>query len=756
MSRGKVDIQIVDSYKFQKVTIMVFHLFSSGIKKFGFVLIGLVTLVGKPAYAEETKTIEQKVEDVLSKMTIEEKVALCHAQSKFSSSGVPRLGIPEIWMSDGPHGVREEIEWDSWGAAGWTNDSCTAYPALTCLAATFNPELAREYGVAIGEEARYREKDILLGPGVNIYRTPMNGRNFEYMGEDPYLTSRMVVPYIKGVQQNGVAACVKHFALNNQEEYRGHINVNLSDRALHEIYLPAFKAAVQEAGVWSIMGSYNQLRGQHCCHNDLLLNQILKKDWGYDGVVVSDWGGTHDAKQAALNGLDIEMGSYTNGLTSGKNFAYDDYFLADAFLIAIKKGEISVSVLDDKARRILRLSFRTNMAANRPFGRFVCEDHSKSARRIASEGIILLKNDKNFFPIPKGKFKKIAVIGENAVRSLTTGGGSSSLKVKYEVSPLEGFQNIYGRENVVYSMGYASGPPMYGKEEPSKFKTDSLLSAAVEVARSAEVVIFIGGLNKNHFQDCEGGDRKTYNLPFGQDKLIESLLGVNKNLAVVLLSGNAVAMPWVENVPAIVQGWYLGSEGGNALADVLSGAVNPSGKLPFTFPKKLEDNGAHSFGIESYPGDNVNEYYKDDILVGYRWHDTKKILPLYAFGHGLSYTTFEYGKVNADKKSYNRNEIIKTSFTLHNSGLIDGAEAVQIYVSKKNSSVERAVKELKAFKKVFLKAGESTLVVLEIKASDLSYYNENINDWTLEPGEYILQNASSSANIKSSLKINIE
>jgi len=735
---------------------MVIRKLSIRVMRYGLVLFGLLTLVGKPVYAEVTKQIEQRVEDVLSKMTLEEKVALCHAQSKFSSAGVPRLGIPEIWMSDGPHGVREEIAWDGWGAAGWTNDFCTAYPALTCLAATFNPEMAREYGVAIGEEARYREKDILLGPGVNIYRTPMNGRNFEYMGEDPYLASCLVVPYIQGVQQNGVASCVKHFALNNQEEYRGHINVQLSDRALYEIYLPAFKAAVQEAKVWSIMGSYNQFRGQHCSHNDLLLNQILKKDWGFDGVVVSDWGGAHDTRQAALNGLDIEMGSYTNGLTSGKDFTYSDYYLADAFLNAVKKGEIPVSVLDDKARRILRLSFRTNLAANRPFGRFVCEDHSNSARRIASEGIVLLKNDMGFFPIPIGKYKKIAVIGENAVRSLTSGCDASSLKVKYEVSPLEGLQTVYGNDNIVYSLGYASGPSLWGKEKSSGFNTDSLFAAAVETARGADVVIFIGGLNKNHFQDCEGGDRKTYNLPFGQDRLIEALISVNKNLAVILLSGNAVAMPWVDKVPAIVQGWYLGSEAGNALADVLSGIVNPSGKLPFTFPKKLEDNGAHYFGKDSYPGDSINEYYKDDILVGYRWHDTKKIAPLFAFGHGLSYTTFEYGKISADKKSYSPNDTIKVHFTLKNSGSADGAEAVQIYVSKKKSSVDRAVKELKAFKKVFLKAGESTLVQLEIKASELSYYNESIHDWTLEPGEYVLQNASSAANIKSSVKINIE
>lgn len=710
----------------------------------------------KPAYLDNSKPIEMRVEDALSRMTLEEKVALCHAQSKFSSHGVPRLGIPEIWMSDGPHGVREEILWDSWGAAGWTNDSCTAYPALTCLAATFNPDLSHAYGVAIGEEARYRRKDILLGPGVNIYRTPMNGRNFEYMGEDPYLASQMVVPYIQGVQQNGVSACVKHFALNNQEQWRGNINVNVSDRALYEIYLPAFKAAIEEGHAWSIMGSYNQFRGQHCCENDLLLNKILKGEWKFDGAVVTDWGGAHDTKEAALNGLDIEMGSYTNGLSSKAAFGYEDYYLARPFLNLLKKGEIPVSVVDDKARRVLRLIFRTAMSPDRPYGRFVCPAHSETALKIAEEGIVLLKNDKQFFPILAGKYQKIAVIGENATRSVTEGGGSSTLKVKYEVSPLAGLISKYGKEHVIYSQGYASGPSLYDREEPSKLNMDSMFNAAVAVAKNADVVYFIGGLNKNHFQDSEGGDRKTFNLPFGQDKLIEAILKVNKNVAVILISGNAVAMPWVKDVPAIVQSWYLGSEGGNAIVDVLTGAVNPSGKLPFSFPKKLEDNAAMSFGTLSYPGDGTNEYYKEDILVGYRWFDTKHIAPQFAFGYGLSYTTFEYGKIATDKKTYSPDETIKVSFTLKNSGKVDGAEAVQVYASQPKASVLRPAKELKAFKKVFLKAGETQTVELEIKVKDLAFYNETAHGWTVEPGEFVLRNASSSADVKSSVAIQVK
>jgi len=715
-----------------------------------------IHLYSENIYLDTNRTVEERVADALSKMTIEEKVALCHAQSKFSSAGVPRLGIPEVWHSDGPHGVREEIQWDSWDPAKWTNDYCTAFPALTCLAATFNPEISYLYGFSLGEEARYRNKTIMLGPGVNIYRTPLNGRNFEYMGEDPLLASKMVVPYIKGLQKNTVAACVKHYALNNQEVWRGHINVNLSERALHEIYLPAFKAAVKEGGVWSIMGAYNKYKGQFCCHNKILLNKILKEDWGFDGVVVSDWGGTHDGKEAALYGLDIEMGTYTNGMnTSSKQFTYKDYFLADTFLKKVKSGEIDESVLNDKASRILRLIFRTTMAKNRPFGKFVCEDHSYAARKIATEGIVLLKNEKSLLPLVKNKYKKIAVIGENAVKGLVAGGGAAGLKTKYEISPLEGIQNVYGKENVVFSKGYASGRSFYGRVEASGQDEKKLFSDAVKAAKNAEVVIFIGGLNRNHNQDSEAGDRLSLNLPFEQDKLLEAIYAVNKNIVLVILSGNAVAMPWVDKIPAILQAWYLGSESGNAIADILSGDVNPSGKLPITFPKKLEDNAAHSFDKLAYPGDSINVFYKEDILVGYRWHDTKKITPLFPFGHGLSYTNFEYGKITVDKKIYSPDQTIKLSFSLKNVGNREGAEATQIYVAKRKSSVPRAEKELKAFKKIKLDAGKSEMVEIEINVNDLAYYDEKSHQWLVEPGEYIIYNASSSMSLKSSTKVEL-
>jgi beta-glucosidase len=720
------------------------------------VSLGLQAQHTTPVYLDVNKPLEERVKNALSLMTTEEKVALCHAQSKFSSMGVPRLGIPEVWTDDGPHGIREEVFWDEWSGAGWTNDYCTAFPALTCLAASFNPELSLLYGKSIGEEARYRNKNVLLGPGVNIYRTPLNGRNFEYLGEDPYLASRMVVPYIQGVQSIGVAACVKHFALNNQEEWRGHINVNVSNRALYEIYLPAFKAAVQEGKAWSIMGSYNQFEGQHCCHNDLLLNKILKHDWNFDGVVISDWGGTHNTDQAVNNGLDLEMGTFTNGLTTKGKFPYSSYYLADPFLKGIKEGKYDTTLLNDKAGSILRLIFRTTMSANRPFGRFVSPEHSEAGRKIAREGIVLLKNDKQFLPIPVGKYNKIAVIGENASRSLVVGGGSSSLKVAYEVSPLDGLTAKYGKDHVTYSQGYASGPSMYGREVKSKLNADSLIAAAVEVAKNADVVIYVGGLNKNHFQDCEGGDRKSLDLPFGQDKLIEALLNVNKNTAVVLLCGNAVAMPWVDKVPAIVQGWYLGSEAGNALTDVISGDVNPSGKLPFSFPKKLDDNAAHSFGKLSYPGDSINVYYKEDILVGYRWFDTKKIESLFPFGYGLSYTTFTYSKPTVDQTDLTPNGMVKVSFTLTNNGKVDGAETAQLYVSKPKSSVTRAIKELKAFKKVFLKAGESQTVTLEVPVSSFAFYNEAKHGWDVESGSYSLLLGSSSRDIKGKMEVKVQ
>ena len=707
-----------------------------------------------PVYMDDAQPIEARVKDALSRMTLEEKVALCHAQSKFSSAGVPRLGIPELWMSDGPHGVRAEINWNDWGYANWTNDSITAFPALTCLAATWNPDMSAKYGKAIGEEARYREKDVLLGPGVNIYRTPMNGRNFEYMGEDPYLASVMCVPYIQELQKNGVAACVKHYALNNQELWRGHIDVNLSDRALHEIYLPAFKAAVEEGGAWSIMGAYNKIRGQHACHNDFALNKILKGDWKFDGCVITDWGGAHDTYEAAVNGLDIEMGSYTNGLTSESVFTYNDYYLANPYLQMLKDGKVPMSTIDDKASRILRLIFRTAMNRQKPYGSVATEEHYAAAREIGNEGIVLLKNapvikkGAPLLPIDTAKYQNILVVGDNAVRLLNQGGGSSELKVKDMVSPLDGLRAVYG-DKVAYAKGYAAGRPMYGRaDEIPQNVVDSLRAEAVEMAKKADLVVLVGGLNKNHFQDCEGGDRLEYGLPFGQDELIEALLGVNKNLVLVLLSGNAVEMPWVSRVPAIVQGWYLGSMGGKSLADILSGAVNPSGKLPFSFPAKLTDCGAHAFDELSYPGDSIKQEYKEDILVGYRWHDTKKVPALFPFGHGLSYTTFTYGKPVASAKAMAADGTLTVTVAVKNTGSIAGKEIVQLYVGDDKCSVLRPVKELKHFAKVGLAPGEEKSVTFTLTPDDLKFYDEASAAWKYEPGKFKAYVCASSADVR--------
>ena len=544
--------------------------------------------------------------------------------------------------------------------------------------------------------------------------------------------------------------------LNNQELWRGHINVEVSDRALYEIYLPAFKAAVQEGNVWSIMGAYNQFRGQFCCHNELLLNKILKEDWQFDGAVITDWGATHDSKQAALYGLDIEMGTGTNGLTTSKDNAYDYYYLANPFLKLLKDGDVEESVLDDKVRRILRLMYRTTMNSNRPLGRMNNQEHLDVARKVGSEGIVLLKNNESFFPINPDKKLTIAVIGENATRQMTKGGGSSELKAKDEVSPLRGITERYKNANIIHAIGYASGPSAYGRVLPSKFNANILKQEALEAASKADVVLFVGGLNKSHNQDCEGGDRQSLELPFGQNELLDELIKVNPNLGVILISGNAVAMPWIPKVKGVMQTWYLGSEAGHAIADIVSGDENPSGKLPFSFPKKLKDNAAHYFGELSYPGDSINQIYKEDILVGYRWHDTKNIEPLFAFGHGLSYTSFKISNVETDKVKYSKTDTIKVNCKVENTGEVSGSEVIQIYIGKPKSKVKRAVKELKGFHKVELSQGESQNITITIAISKLAYYNETISDWTLEKGDYMVYIGNASDNIIEKLKIKIE
>ena len=699
-----------------------------------------------PAYLDETIPVEERIEDVLNRMTTEEKVAIIHAQSKFSSAGVPRLGLPEIWTTDGPHGIRPEVFWDQWDQAGWTNDSCVAFPALTCLAATWNPEMARLYGKSIGEEARYRKKDVILGPGINIYRTPLNGRNFEYMGEDPYLAARMVVPYIRGVQENGVATCVKHFALNNHEVNRHNTNVVVDDRALYEIYLPAFKAAVQEGGTWAIMGAYNLYKGQHACHNKYLLNDILKKEWGFDGVVISDWGGTHHTMEAIQNGLDLEFGTWTNGLAGGAKKAYDNYHLALPYLRLIREGKVGTDELNDKARRVLRLMFRTTLNPHRPLGSMLSEAHYDAARRIAEEGIVLLQNKGGLLPIDLSRAKKIAVIGENAIKMMTVGGGSSSLKVQHECTPLDGIRRrVADSVEVVFARGYVGDVSgeyngvTTGQDLRDDRTPDVLRDEAVRTATQADYVIFFGGLNKSAGQDCEDADRAGLSLPYGQDSLIAALAKANKNLIVVNVSGNAVAMPWADDVPAIMQAWFLGSEAGNAIAAVLTGDVSPSGKLPFTFPAKLEDVAAHS--LNAYTGERkrgiVDIEYKESIFVGYRWADkhTDKE-PLFPFGHGLSYTTFDYGKPRVDAKSMFPDGKVTVSVRVKNTGKRTGQETVQLYVSDKKASLPRPVKELKGFQKVTLAPGEEKEVNFIVTREALSFFDDRKHAWVAEPGTF--------------------
>ncbi|MCM1067788.1 MAG: glycoside hydrolase family 3 C-terminal domain-containing protein [Muribaculaceae bacterium] len=717
----------------------------------------------KPLYRDSSAPLEQRVDDALSRMTTQEKLDLIHAQSKFSSRGVPRLGIPDLWCTDGPHGIRPEVLWDEWDQAGWTNDSCVAFPALTCLAASWNPDMAMLYGTAIGEEARYRGKDVLLGPGVNIYRTPLNGRNFEYMGEDPYLASQMVVPYVQGVQNQGVAACVKHYALNNNEVNRHTTNVSLDERALREIYLPAFKAAVQQGGAWSIMAAYNLHGDEHLCHNSYFLNDILKNEWGFDGAVVSDWGGVHDTPQAIANGMDLEFGSWTNGLSQGTSNAYQNYFLATPYLRMIEEGKVGTDELDDKARRVLRLIFRTAMDYSKGEGEMCSETHYDAARRIGNDGIVLLRNEGRVLPIDLQATPRILVVGENAVKMMTVGGGSSSLKVQRELSPLDGIRAAAaGKATVDYARGYVGDVTgeyngvVTGQDLRDNRNAAELIAEAVGKAKEADYVIFVGGLNKSAGQDCEDADRAGLELPYGQDDVISALAAVAPRLVVVNVSGNAVAMPWVKSVPAIVQAWFLGSEAGNSIADVLFGKVNPSGKLPFTFPVALADNGAHATG--SYPGvkradsDIFDLEYKESILVGYRWHDTKKIKPLFAFGHGLSYTDFTYGKAAIDSKEMAADGTVTVTVPVTNSGSVAGAEVVQLYVSDPKSSVLRPAKELKGFEKIYLQPGETRDVSFTIDSSALSFYNPDSREWVAEPGQFIASIGSASDDIRTSAK----
>lgn len=696
----------------------------------------------RPPYLDPAVPLEKRVDDLLGRLTLDEKISLLHGDSKFTTAGIPRLGIPVRWLSDGPHGVREEIKKDVFQPAGRTDDFSTAMPASIALAATWNPELAQREGEVIGEEARARGKDIMLGPGVNIMRTPLCGRNFEYLGEDPYLSGRMAVGYIRGQQSRDIASCVKHFAANNQETQRSSVNVEMDERALQEIYLPAFRAAVQDAGVWTVMGAYNQFRGEHCCHNDYLLNRVLKQDWKFQGLVMSDWNGTHDTRQAALNGLDLEMGT--------EHRPYDDYFLAKSYREGLERGDYSMAGLDDKVRRNLRVMIGTHVLDQRPAGSINTKDHQAIALRVAEEGIVLLKNDGRALPLIPGKLKTLAVIGDNAIRAQAHGGQSSELKALYEVTPLEGILRRVGHSvNVVFAAGYDA--PNSDKLR-ARAKADVALTAeemadrAVAVAKMADAVIYIGGLNHELGNDCESRDRTDMKLPYGQDALLTRVMEANPRTVVVLVAGSPIEMnAWVDRAPAILQAWYGGTEGGNAIARVLFGDANPSGKLPCTFPKQLTDSPAHALG--AFPGQDGTVRYDEGILVGYRWYDTKQIDPLFPFGHGLSYTQFEYRGL-AITPGVEGGPVANVSIEVANVGDREGAEVVQLYVRDGHAALPRPAQELKAFAKVTLKPGQRQTISLPLGREAFAYYDPSKRSWVADAGKFVIALGGSSREIR--------
>jgi len=686
---------------------------------------------------------EKRIDSIIAAMTIDEKVAMLCGNGLFSSAGIERLGIPELHYTDGPFGVREEINRKSWNAAGWTNDSATFFPTGSALAASWNPELAYKYGTGIGEEAKTRGKDILLAPAVNITRTPLNGRTFEYMSEDPYLNSRLAVNYILGVQNSGVSACVKHYAANNQETNRGNINVIMDERTLREIYLPAFQAAVIEAHVNTVMAAYNKFRGSYCAENDYLLNTILRQEWSFKGPVISDWGGTHSTVKAAINGLDVEMGT--------------SLFFTKNLLDSVKLGKIPVSVINDKVRRILRVKLFT-MKTPVPIAnsQVSTAEHMKIAYNIASQSIVLLKNSKKLLPLKLSVIKKLVVIGDNATHKHAFGGFGAGVKTRYEITPLAGLKDLVGTKATIqfvqgYKPKFTFKKKGYGRDAVNKADS-SLILEAVNAAKNSDAVILFAGTN--HDVETEASDRTSLVLPFAQDELIKAVCAANPNTVIVIVAGAPLDLQQVETSGnAILWSWFNGSEGGHALADIIFGKVNPSGKLPFTFPVSIEQSPAHA--MEAYPGDS-NEVYKEGILVGYRWFDTKNISPLYCFGYGLSYSDFTYSDLKTDKDNYEENAKISLSLKLKNNSKIDGLEVVQLYVSDVNPKVLKASKELKAFKKVLVPEGKEVTVNFELPASDLAYYDETLKKWNISPGKYKIQVGSSSRDIRAAVEIRIK
>ena len=710
------------------------------------------TYLGKPM----NHAYDKEIDSIISQMTLEEKSGMLHGTSMFTTAGVERLGVPELKMADGPLGVREEISRSSWAPAGLDNDYATYYPAGGGLSATWNPDLAYLFGNSVGEESRARNKDVLLSPAINIIRTPLGGRTYEYFTEDPFLNKKLTVPFIVGLQENDVAACVKHYAANNQETNRDFVDVQIDERTLREIYLPVFEAAVTEAKAYSMMGAYNKFRGEYLCENSYMLNNVLREEWGFEGVVISDWAAVHTTVNSLKSGLDIEMGTPK---------PFNQFFLGDLLIDAVKTGKISEAEIDIHVKRILQLMYtlKSMGGQERTKGSINTEAHFKDAYDVAAESVVLLKNDKNLLPINTSNIKSIAVIGANATKKNALGGFGAGVKTKKEVTPLEGLRaRLPESIEINFAEGYKERyapkkEAIFGDVTQERTGTiddldPELVEEALNAAKNADVTIIFAGSNRDY--ETEASDRVDLALPFGQDKLIEKVLEINPNAIVVMIAGAPFDINSIkQKSSALVWSWFNGSEGGNALADVLLGNVNPSGKLPWTMPKTLNDSPAHA--TNSFPGDEVVSY-DEGILVGYRWFDTKNVEPLYPFGYGLSYTSFDIKNVRADKDgSFSQSDTILISVDIENTGNSNGKEVVQLYTAKKDSEVERAAQELKGFEKVMVKAGQTVTATIAVPVKELAYYNVEKKSWVVESGTYFIKIGNSSRNLKEEISIRV-
>jgi beta-glucosidase len=694
---------------------------------------------------------DKQIDGIIKQMTLEEKVEMLHAKFMFVSAGVERLGIADIKYADGPFGIREEMQPKGWMGLGWETDKATFFPTGSALAATWSPELAYSYGTGMAKEARLRGKDMILGPAINIQRIPTGGRTYEYMSEDPFLSSRLAVGYTKGVQDNGVAVCVKHFVLNNQENNRGTVNVIIGERAMREVYLPPFRATVEEGDAFGYMSAYNKVNGWWCAENEVLLDKILRQDWGFAGMVISDWGGTHSTVQSVKAGLNVEMP--------------DQKYLGQALIDSVKAGKVSQEVIDQRVREILRVRLAIKPIPENVANKEMTSQpaQQKIAYQVASKSIVLLKNE-GLLPLQLKNKPVIAVIGANATQIMATGGLGAGVKALYEITPLEGLKNKVGdKAEIIFAQGYVPEVFTWGRKTPEQLekekqekeiKSQQLAKEAAEIAAKANIVIFIGGDNRS--VETEGSDRKNIFLPSGQDELIRKIAVVNSNIITVLTSGAPNDLNVVKPLSkALLISWFNGSEGGNALADVLVGNISPSGRLPFTLPVKLEDSPAYALG--NYPQDAKNAdifanlvsetesaekakerikrdaqntaVYSEESLVGYRWFDTKNIPVMYPFGYGLTYTTFSYSNLKTDKQKYGKDDIITVSLEIKNTGKIAADEVPQVYVHRINPSVEWPEKELKAFDRVALNPGETKTVELKIPVKNLQYWNEKKQGW---------------------------